>query len=235
MPEYLLIPLIPPEQGPEALGDSNLLALASRIADPYYIGFSTAATYYGLTTQHRKVIFVVTPVRLREREVGESRVRIVNLAESKFFGFEPVDVLGYKVVISDREKTAIDCIDRPALAGGVGEAATILATASRRFDWNKAADYLERIKSGALARRFGWLVDHVKADIPLAVRDRLIRLAAQSRKTWLGTDPARAREVKEAIGYDETWRLFVNVPREELHGSAGLGRRKAIRKESQEC
>jgi predicted transcriptional regulator of viral defense system len=38
-------------------------------------------------------------------------------------------VLGYKVVISDREKAAIDCIDRPALAGGVGEVATILSTA----------------------------------------------------------------------------------------------------------
>lgn len=37
--EYLLVP---PEQGPDALGDSNLLALASRIADPYYIGFGTA-------------------------------------------------------------------------------------------------------------------------------------------------------------------------------------------------
>jgi predicted transcriptional regulator of viral defense system len=40
--EYLLIP---PEQGPDALGDSNLLALASRIANPYYIGFSTAAAH----------------------------------------------------------------------------------------------------------------------------------------------------------------------------------------------
>jgi hypothetical protein len=57
-------------------------------------------------------------------------------------------VLGYKVMISDREKTAIDCIDHPPLAGGVGEAAT-LATASRRFDWTKAADYLERIGSPA--------------------------------------------------------------------------------------
>jgi predicted transcriptional regulator of viral defense system len=227
--EYLLIP---PEQGPDALGDSNLLALASRIADPYYIGFSTAAAHYGLTTQHRKVIFVVTPVRLREREVGESRVRIVNQAGSKFFGFGPVDVLGYKVMISDREKTAIDCIDRPVLTGGVGEAATILATASRRFDWNRAAEYLERINSGALARRFGWLVDHVKADIPPAVRDRLLQLSARSRKTALGPDPARVREVEGAIGYDKTWRLFVNVTGEELHGSAGLGRRKTIRKES---
>jgi len=37
--------------------------------------------------------------------------------------------------------------------------------------------------------------------------------------------------VQGAIGYDETWRLFVNVTREELHGSAGLGRRKALRKD----
>src|SRR5438552_9795798 len=124
--EYLLIP---PEQGPESLGDSNLLALASRVADPYYIGFSTAAAHYGLTTQHRNVIFLVTPVRVRDREVGESRVRIVNQADSKFFGFEPVDVLGYKVMISDREKTSTACIDRPTLAGGVCEAATIPATA----------------------------------------------------------------------------------------------------------
>ncbi|MFI5103213.1 MAG: type IV toxin-antitoxin system AbiEi family antitoxin [Terriglobales bacterium] len=222
--------LIPPEQGPDALGGSNLLALASRIVNPYYIGFSTAAAHYGLTTQHRNVIFLVTPLRLRGRQVGESQVRIVNQADSKFFGFEPVDVLGYKVMISDREKTAIDCVDRPALAGGVGEAAIILATASRRFDWKKAADYLQRIESGALVRRFGWLADHVKADIPAEVRERLLSITGRSTRAWLGPAPEHA--VRGAIGYDETWRLFVNVPREELHGSAGLGRRKSVTKES---
>ena len=139
----------------------------------------------------------MTPVRLRAREVGESHVRIVNPGRNKFFGFEPVDVLGYKVMISDREKTAIDCIDRPALAGGVGEAATILATASRRFDWNKAADYLERIDSGALVRRFGWLVDHVKAEIPPEMRDRLLSWpAAAAARAWLGPDPACARRCR---------------------------------------
>jgi hypothetical protein len=47
--------LIPAEQGPDVLGDSNLLARASRVADPYYIGFATAA-HYGLTTQQRNII-----------------------------------------------------------------------------------------------------------------------------------------------------------------------------------
>ena len=222
--------LVPPEHGTEALGNSNLLAQTSLIAERYYIGYGTAAAHYGLTTQHRNVIFLVTPEHVRPRHVGEAQVRIVNPSASKFFGFEPVDVLGYKVMISDREKTAIDCVDRPALAGGVGEAATILATASRRFDWTKVADYLQRIESGALVRRFGWLADHVKADMPPEIRERLMRLTGRSTRAWVGVAPERT--VPGAIGYDDTWRLFVNVPREELHGSAGLGRRKAIKKDS---
>jgi len=139
-------------------------------------------------------------------------------------------VLGYKVRISDREKTAIDCVDRPALAGGVGEAAAILATASRRFDWKKASDYLQRIESGALVRRFGWLADHVKADMPADLRECLLSMMGRSTRAWLG--PAPEHSVPHAIGYDETWRLYVNVTREELQGSSGLGQRKSLRKDS---
>lgn len=222
--------LVPPEHGAEAIGNSNLLAHASLIANPYYIGYGTAAAHYGLTTQHRNVIFLVTPKRLKSRRVGEALVRIVNLSINKFFGFKPVDVLGYKVMISDREKTAIDCVDRPTLAGGVEESATILATASRRFDWHIAADYLHRIGSGALVRRFGWLADHVGADMPPEVRRHLMDLTGRSTRAWLG--PAPYRMVQGAIGYDDTWRLFVNVSNEQLQGSAGLGRRKPMRKES---
>ncbi len=225
--EYLVIP---PDEGPDALGETNLLALASRIADPYYIGYGSAAAHYGLTTQHRRVIFVVTPVRVRERQVGEGRVRVVNPKPGKFFGFAPVDVFGFKVMMSDREKTAIDCIDRPALAGGVAEAVSILATASRRFEWPKAAEYLEKMDSTALVRRFGWVMDHVKADMPADIRERLLGLAARGPRTWMGPNPTT--KVRGAIGYDKTWRLFVNVPRDELRESAGLGHRKALKKDA---
>jgi predicted transcriptional regulator of viral defense system len=227
--EYLLVP---PEQGPDVLGDSNLLARASRIADPYYLGFATAAAQYGLTTQHRNVIFVVTPVRLRARAIGESRVQIVNLASKKFFGFEPVDVLGYKVMMSDREKTALDCVERPDLAGGVGEAAVILANASRRLDWNKALGYMERLGSGALARRTGWLLEYVNANVPPAARDALVAQAARSRNTWFGPDPVRARAVEGAMGYDEKWKVFVNVRKDELRDSVGLAHRQILKRDA---
>ena len=144
--------LIPPEMGPDALGESNVLALASRIAEPYYFGYGTAARYYGFTTQHRQVLRLVTPVRKRNRSVLDTEVRIVNPVPRKFFGFGPVHVLGHAVMMSDREKTAIDCVDRPDLAGGYGEAAIILATACRGIDWHKAVSYLGPVNSNGQYR-----------------------------------------------------------------------------------
>jgi len=217
--------LIPPDQGPEALGDSNLLALASRIADPYYIGFGSAASHYGLTTQHRNVIWLVTPQRLRDRRVGEAEVRIVNPAPRKFFGFMPVDALGYRVMMSDREKTAIDCIDRPELCGGEGEAAYIFASACRRLDWAKALAYLEQIGAKSLMQRFGWLSDHADAEVPPNERERLLRMTRHARRTDFG--PASA--VTNPLGTDHTWRIHVNVSREDLQASAGLARRRSIK------
>ena len=219
--------LIPPEMGPDALGESNVLALASRIAEPYYFGYGTAAMHYGFTTQRRQVIQLVTPVRTRNRRVLDTEVRIVNPVSRKFFGLGPVDVLGYTVMMSDREKTAIDCIDRPDLAGGDGEAATVLATACRRIDWHKAASYLERMSSKTLTRRFGWLAERAGATIPEDVRTHLHDLAQGSGRAYFGPRIPKPG----AMGYQESWQLTANVPSHELSDSAGIARRRSVDRE----
>ena len=219
--------LIPPEMGPHALGESNVLALASRIAEPYYFGYGTAAMHYGFTTQHRQVIRLVTPMRARNRRVLDTEVRIVNPVLRKFFGFRPVDVLSYTVMMSDREKTAIDCIDRPDLAGGEGEAATVLATACRRIDWHKAAAYLDRMSSKTLTRRFGWLAERAGATIPEDVRAHLQDLAKGSGRACFGPRTPKPG----AIGYQESWQLTANVACHELSDSAGIARPRSVDRE----
>jgi predicted transcriptional regulator of viral defense system len=219
--------LIPADQGPDALGESNLLALASRITDSYYIGFGTAASHYGLTTQHRRVIYLVTPKHIRNTRIQETEVRVVNLGPRRFFGYGPVDVFGYKVMMSDREKTVIDCIDRPDLAGDIGEAAQIFATAVRRFDWNKAIDYIERTGSASLARRTGFLADHTGAETPDSARARLLNAADRPGMSFFGPRKAEGN----VMGYQAKWRLTVNVPAAALSESAGMGRVRTMKKE----
>ena len=82
--------LIPPDQGPEALGAGNLLALASRIAEPhpYYLGYGTAAAHYGLTTQYRNTIWIVTPARVRDRRSNDSYGRGGSPLPGRFIGVE---------------------------------------------------------------------------------------------------------------------------------------------------
>lgn len=218
---------IPPEMGPDALGESNVLALASRIAKPYYFGYATASMYYSFTTQHRHAIRLVTPVRARNRRVLDTEVRIINPVARKFFGFGPVDMLGYTVMMSDREKTVIDCIDRPDLSGGEGEAATVLATACRHIDWHKTAAYLERMASKTLTRRFGWLADHAGATIPEGVRRHLQDLAKGAGKAFFGPRTPKPG----AIGYQDSWQLTVHVARHELNDSVGIARRHTVDRE----
>src|SRR5687767_1521303 len=79
--------VIPPERGSDVVGESNVLALAAHIADPYYLGYGTAAAHYGFTTQSRRVIWLVTPQHVRPRDLHGTAVRVVHPAPHKFFGF----------------------------------------------------------------------------------------------------------------------------------------------------
>lgn len=223
--------LIPPDQGPEALGESNLLALASRIVDPYYFGYGTAAVHYGLTTQVRNVIWLVTPIHRRDRRLLDVEVHIVNQSAHRFFGYTDVDVYGYSVKMSDHEKTVIDCLDRPKLAGGIGEAAIILGSASGRLNWQRFADYLDRINSRALTRRVGWYVDHVQAAIPGDVRNRLRENIEGGRPTIIGPKKAAA----DALGYDSNWHVLVHASAADLKSAVGLGRRYSPKRKRASC
>ena len=217
--------LIPPEHGPDALGESNVLALASLIADPYYIGYGTAATHYGMTTQHRSVVWLVTPRHIRDRQLLNAEIRIVNPSKKKFFGYRPVSVLGFEVQMSDREKTAIDCVDRPDLSGGVGEAAYVIGRASRKIDWEKVLSYLMKMDSVALMRKVGWLADYIEAEVSAEVRGRLLD-EARNRRSVAVLGPKEPEQ--DALGYQSEWKLSVNVSERELSEARGLGRRRKL-------
>ena len=199
--------LIPPEWGATPVSESNTLALAAQLTTDGYIAFSTAAAHWGLTTQVRNVIWIVTRTHARTRRINDSEIRFARLPAKSLFGFERVPVFGYPVPMSDVEKTVLDCIDSPARAGGLAEASAILAKAARRWNWKKAADYFERRGNAALIQKFGYLCSAGHLPMPEVVRTRLRSRLKPSSRTYLV--PRRHSEPYQ--NYDREWGVIVNI------------------------
>src|SRR6185436_19371875 len=120
---------LPPEHGPENLGENNVLALASAVIRPSYVGWWRAASFHGFTTQKPMSVAVASLRQVPTQVVEGTKIRFVKVAERKFFGFVTYQLHGREVSISMPAKTVVDCADRTELAGGPAEVARIVAGA----------------------------------------------------------------------------------------------------------
>ena len=203
---------LPPEHGPENLGENNSLALASAVLEPSYVGWWAAASYHGYTTQKPTTISVAVRRQMLPRTIEGHEIRFVQLIERKFFGFQSYDLYGRKAVLSTPAKTLIDCVDRPALAGGPSEVTRIVYGASRDTDPQETVEMALRMQSTALLQRLGFLSDLVGWPLPVAQRARMRSAIAPSRRATFG----RARRREGDIGYVATWGLLVHAARSDL-------------------
>jgi predicted transcriptional regulator of viral defense system len=157
--------LNPSRHGPEALPDTDPLRVGSRLVGPYYFGYATAAELHGFFPQASRVYYVVTTERYSARGHPTAQFRIVRTKPSLFFGTQTVTRRGESLVVSDPERTVLDCLGRPEFSGGMAGVAEIFALAKPRLDWRRLASYLGRFGNRSLALRAGFLSEHVRPSI----------------------------------------------------------------------
>lgn len=204
--------LLPPEHGPEPLGENNVLALASAVIEPSYVGWWSAASFHGFTTQRPMTVTIATTRQVAPRVLEGSEVRFVMVTPRKFFGFQRYTLYDRNVTLSDPAKTVADCIDRPELCGGPSELARILFGASSEVEAAEVISAALAMKSSALLQRLGYLMDLVGWPITAEQRDQLRRHIRPTARTTLG----RKDRSDGDVGYVSDWGLFVHVPQSEL-------------------
>jgi len=217
---------LPPEHGPENLGENNALAVASAVVEPSYVGWWSAASYHGFTTQKPMTISVATLRPMSARTIEGNEIRFIKLVERKFFGFKPYDLYGRQGALSTPTKTVVDCIDRPDLAGGAAEVTRIVFGAAVDANPQDVIDTALRMKSTALLQRLGFLADLIGWKWPDTQRARLRAAIAPSARAVFG----RADRKPDDLGYIAAWGLLVHsvesdlladVPHSQRTGSAG--------------
>ena len=181
---------------------SNPLFIASHLATPCYVSFWSALHYHGLTEQAPRETFVAVTRRKAGVQFRGLRFRFIQVAPHQFFGYQR-ELLGeLPVVVADRSKALVDSLNWPRYAGGVGEVARALNNGRDEFDIPTLVEYANRMDSLSLNSRLGFLLER-----------QGIESAGLSRAQGpISLDPGRPRNGR----YDPRWRVYVNLPVEEL-------------------
>jgi predicted transcriptional regulator of viral defense system len=191
--KYLIIPL-GSEKGKYTLHE---FVIASNLVEPYAISYWSALHHYGLTEQIPNTVFVQTPARKKksQMEIFGVNYQIVRVKEEKFFGVRKEWIEETPISITDKEKTIIDCLDKPHYAGGIIEVAKSLKNGS--LDSNRLSNYALKIDNFAVIRRLGYLCEQM--GIP-------VNLPLPPSKKYLLLDPTMPAKGKN----DPKWRLVIN-------------------------
>lgn len=210
--KYIIIPL---EAGPEREWSENPFIIASQLVQPATVAYWTALHHWQFTEQVPRITYVQTTARKlpSRKTVLGTAFQFVTVTERKYFGHKREFIGHQKYQIADPEKTLLDCLDGPDLAGGIPEVVKALRQTDR-IRWEVLDDYLIRLGSGAVVKRLGFLVE--RSDLP--VPDREAHLTRWREQLTSGLAKLEPSSAKHPHRIDTRWRVRVNLDQDLLNG-----------------
>jgi len=185
-------------KGKFALSETNELEIASALNFPSYISFWTALNYYGFSDNTPKKIFIATTKYYRDIE----NFKYVTLSKERFFGYTSVG----KITISEKEKAIIDSLLFPRYSGGIKEIKYSLENAVKEIDLDKLVRYANKIKSKAVKRRLGYLLESLDIDKKIS-KKHIEKLQKNKGRGYELLDPTLEKKNK----LNKKWLLDINI------------------------
>lgn len=177
--------------------------VASRAGrDSGALGFHTALELHGVANATVNEVYCLSTERIHPFTFQGVDYRFVNA--SNVFGTTRVVRQGVSVTVTDRERTFLDCIRRPELAGGLDEMVRSLGT-FHTIDTVVLGEYIPRFDERSLVQRTGFILSLLQED--LRVTDGFLAglRAGVGRKVYYLT-PNMGRGVGRL---DKEWNVIV--------------------------
>jgi len=198
---YAIVPLDVGVKGADSFILHNFV-IASHLVEPYYIGYWSALNHYGFSEQIPRTTFVATTKPKMPLEIMNETYYFVRIEKKKFFGFDQIEMEGYKINISGPEKTIADCLDHPEHAGGIDEVARAIYFNHKELDIKKIYSFAERMDNMAILKRLGYILE--TTDLLDTYKDIFGRFSPS--KGYPVLDPLSSRRGK----YNSRWGLLLN-------------------------
>ncbi|MGD0337499.1 MAG: hypothetical protein ABSB78_01785 [Bacteroidota bacterium] len=204
--KYLVIPL---EAGAERTWSEEPYLVASTLVQPAAIGYWTAIRHWNWTEQIPRIIYVQTTSRKKAtgRTVFGVQYQFVTVPKTKFYGHVKEWYKGKPVLISDKEKTLIDCADDVERAGSIEELIKAVKSGSKEISWQKLNEYVEIFPNGAVKKRLGYLFEKL---VPHLSEEAVNILEKWQRSLSAGIVPLQPSGRKSGKIVTR-WRILVNA------------------------
>ena len=176
--------------------------IANMLVKPSAVAYWSALSFHEFTEQIPQIIHVQTVSRKKKREleIFGVKYKIIRVKPEKFFGFQYIWIESYfgrmKTCVTDKEKTIIDCLDKPKYCGGIAE--VIKALETRDYNVKKLSEYAVRIGNSAVIRRLGYLCDCLDIEV---------ELPSIKTRNYILLDPTLPKQGRVV----SKWRIIDNV------------------------
>jgi predicted transcriptional regulator of viral defense system len=180
------------------------LIIGSRLIDPYYFSFHTAASYHKLIPPINQPVYLVTTTIRNNTDIRDTSYHFIHVTPRKFFGFNPVTIDDTPVNMADKEKTIIDSLEKFKYIGGLSEVIRILKNNIETLDVQRLVDYTVLMGSSILIQRLGYTLDHLN----VSYDEEFLQSYSLGVLTYF--DPFNTYDMKPKR--DEKWNLMINIP-----------------------
>jgi len=192
------------------LGDPLIVAreIANKSSNgEYFISHASAMDIHQMLTQPQFITYTSVGKQIKKApEILGTKFKFITIKPEHYFGFEKHWIgKSEMVLVSDLERTILDCLKMPEYCGGITEIAKGIWMTRSQINYDKIVKYAERINVGSVYKRLGFLLE-------LYGFEKLDQLQKKINGGYSLLDPTIANEGR----YISTWKLRLNVEEREL-------------------
>ncbi len=197
-----------PDMIDQAKARPDKFLVASKLRDEYFISHHSALEIHGLSQTIQNRVYITAKTHIQPFTYSDICYKVVTTKH--FFGFEKRNHLDSTIVVSDREKTILDCIRKIKYAGGLEE---ILKSFENlpALNTKNFIDYLNKINEKGLYQKTGFILERLEITGFEDIHDKLLSKVGK-RTHYLDED-------RDSF-YVKKWNLMVPKRFEEWIQSA---------------
>jgi len=167
--------IIPHEAGTERAWSADTYRIASEVVQPAVIAYWSAIRHWNWTEQLPRIIYVQTTMRKSKarRTILGVQYEFVKINNEKFFGNVKQWYGNRSILVTDKEKTLIDCADDVRRSGSLEELIKAVQEAAKQISWSKLEEYSQRFPNGAVKKRLGYLFEKLVPELPRTAKKLL--------------------------------------------------------------